>query len=397
MSKWVDYSVAQDAPCGLYVHVPFCETKCGYCDFFSVAVKGRDTAPLVNRIKHELQMRMSNAPGPVRTIFCGGGTPTILPADQLAGLLDAIADAVTLNDVTEYTVEANPATVDAEKAGLLVRGGVSRVSMGVQSFFSEELATLERIHTPDDVEPSVAVLRHCGHLQINLDLIFGIPGQTLDTWSQSLSRAMELGQDHIACYGLMYEPGTVLPAMRRAGKIKPCDENLEADMFECMVETLTADGYEQYETSNFAKPGCRSEHNLIYWRNQPYIGVGPSAAGCFNGRRYKNVADVNGYIRAIDEHGHAEAESETIDTPMLITEMVMMQLRLLEGLSIEVFRRRTGLDPVALFGAALEKFKQQRVLTVSDTHIALTHRGRLFSDAVMRELVLASETGKGTS
>ncbi len=387
MSDRRNSSLAQDASCGLYVHVPFCETKCGYCDFFSVAVKGRDTEPLVDRIKRELRLRLSDLPVPVRTIFCGGGTPTILPADQLDGLLDAIAKVVVPGDVVEFTIEANPATVDVEKAELLVRKGVTRVSMGAQSFFPEELTTLERIHSPDDIAPSVATLRRAGVSQINLDLIFGIPGQTLDTWSQSLIRAIELGPDHIACYGLMYEPGTVLTALRRAGKIKPCDENLEADMYECMVDTITAAGYEQYETSNFARPGCRCEHNLIYWRNQPYIGVGPSAVGCLNGRRYKNVADVAGYVRMIDEHGHAEDESETIDTEKLITEMVMMQLRLVEGLSIESFRRRTGLDPVGLFGTTLHDLKRRGVLTVSDAHIALTHGGRLVGDAVMRELV----------
>ena len=387
MSDCRNFSLAQDASCGLYVHVPFCETKCGYCDFFSVAVKGRDTAPLVDRIKRELRLRLSDRPVPVRTIFCGGGTPTILLVNQLAGLLNASADVVAVDEVTEYTVEANPATVDAEKTELLVSKGVTRVSMGAQSFFPEELTTLERIHSPDDIAPSVATLRRAGVLQINLDLIFGIPGQTLDTWSQSLSRAIELEPDHIACYGLMYEPGTVLTAMRRAGKIKPCDENLEADMYECMVSTFIVAGYEQYETSNFAKPGCRSEHNLIYWRNQPYVGVGPSAVGCLDDRRYKNVADVAGYIRTMDEHGNAEAESETIDTEKLITGMVMMQLRLVEGLSIESFRRRTGMDPVALFGSTLDDLKRREVLTVSDTHIALTQDGRLVSDAVMRELV----------
>lgn len=392
MSDCQESSLAHDSSCGLYVHVPFCETKCGYCDFFSVAVKGYDTALLVDRIKRELRLRLADPPVQVSTVFCGGGTPTILPADQLGGLLDAIAEVVDLHDVAEFTVEANPATVDDEKAELLVRKGVSRVSMGAQSFFPDELATLERIHVPGDIKPSVATLRRCGDLQVNLDLIFGIPGQTLDTWSQSLRRAMELEPDHIACYELMYEPGTVLTAMRSAGKITPCEENLEADMYECMVGTLTAGGYEQYETSNFAKPGCRCEHNLIYWRNQPYIGVGPSAVGCLNGRRYKNVADVAGYIRTMDERGHGEAESETIDTEKLITEMVMMQLRLVEGLSIESFRHRTGLDPVALFGSTLDDLATRGIVTISESHIALTHDGRLVSDAVVRELASAVDS-----
>ena len=189
----------------------------------------------------------------------------------------------------------------------------------------------------------------------------------------------------------MYEPGTVLTALRRTGKIEPCDENLEADMYECMVAMTTEAGYELYETSNFAKPGCRCRHNLVYWRNQPYVGVGPSAAGCLGDRRYKNVADVARYISAMDELDHAEAESETIDTEKLITEIVMMQLRLAEGLSIESFRQRIGTGPVALFGSALDELKGRGVVTVSDTHIALTHDGRLVGDAVMAELVNAVE------
>lgn len=380
--------------CGLYVHVPFCETKCGYCDFFSVAVKDRDTAALVDRIKTELHRRVARATHHVRTIFCGGGTPTILPTDQLAGLLDVINDVVTVGNLAEFTVEANPATVDDEKARLLLQSGVTRVSMGVQSFFPDELDTLERIHSPDDIAPSVATLRRNGIPQINLDLIFGIPGQTRETWTGSLRRAIELEPDHIACYGLMYEPGTRLTAMRSAGRIRPCDEELEADLFDGTVDTLSAAGYEQYEISSFARPGCRCEHNLIYWRNEPYIGVGPSAAGCLDGRRYKNVAHVAGYIRMVDEHGHAEAESEAIDTETLITEMIMMQLRLIEGLSIEAFRRRTGLDPIALFAQTLDPLTDRGLLTVSETHIAFTRRGRLVGDAIMAELVAAFESSE---
>ncbi len=263
--------------------------------------------------------------------------------------------------------------------------------MGAQSFIPEELATLERIHSPDDIAPSVATLRRNGVAQLNLDLIFGIPGQTLETWSQSLHRTIELEPDHIACYGLMYEPGTPLTALRNAGRMIPCEESLEADMFEHMIDTLTAHGYEQYEISNFAKPGCRSEHNLIYWRNQPYIGVGPSAAGCLNGRRYKNVADVAGYVRMMDQQGHAEVETETIDNEKLITELIMMQLRLVEGLSIKAFRRRTGIDPLTLFAPTLDRMADQGLLTVTDTHIALTRAGLLLGDSVMAELVSAAD------
>jgi len=373
-------------PCGLYIHIPFCETKCGYCDFYSVALNDRNPAPLVACIGRELRQRVNGRTHAVRTVFFGGGTPTILPLGELARLLRFLNEAVNVRQLEEFTVEANPATVDDEKAQLLVSSGVGRVSMGAQSFFANELSTLERLHSPEDIAPSVATLRRHGVGQINLDLIFGIPGQTLETWSQSLARAIDLGPDHIACYGLTYEPGTRLTAMRRHGRMTPCDEDLEADMFLATMDTLESAGYRQYEISNYAKPGCECRHNLLYWRNEPYIGVGPSAAGCFNGRRYKNVADVAGYVRLIDRDGHAEVESEFIDTEMLIVELVMMQLRLNEGLSIAAFHERIGLDPRDSFGDTLTRLVDHGLVAVTDTHIALTRSGRLAANTVMADL-----------
>lgn len=375
-----------NADCALYVHIPFCETKCGYCDFYSVAVRDRETAPLVERVARELRQRVADNPRKIRTIFWGGGTPTILPLQQLSLLLECVSASLPLLHVTEFTIEANPTTVDDDKVKLLVAGGVTRVSLGAQSFFPQELATLERIHSPDDIAPSVERLRRNGVAQVNIDLIFGIPGQTLDSWGRSLRRTVDLQPDHIACYGLTYEPGTPLYEMRRSGRIKPVSEQLEADMYLHAVDALVGAGYEQYETSNFAKPCCQCLHNLIYWRNGSYTGVGPSAAGYLDGRRYKNVADIDEYIRRIDADGHAEAESEIVDTRMLATEMIMMQLRLVEGLSIEAFRRRVGVDPVARFGKALERLVELGHVTVTDTHIALTRTGRLISDAIMAEL-----------
>ena len=380
-------STAPYAPCGLYLHIPFCATKCGYCDFYSVAVKDRDTLAVVNRIERELRIRLDGNPRKVRTVFCGGGTPTILPAGQLGGLLETLSQVVLVDGLAELSVEANPGTADEEKAKLLVAAGVNRVSIGAQSFVSGELATLDRRHAPDDTVGSVALLRREGVRQINLDLIFGIPGQTLDTWSESLRRAIELEPDHVACYGLTYEPGTRLSERRQHGQITPCDEQLEADMYLHAIDTLASAGYEQYETSNFARPGCQCLHNLIYWRNGPYIGVGPSSAGYLDGRRYKNVANVDEYVRLMDSQGHAETESEVVDAQMLMTEMIMMQLRLVEGLSVVTFRERTGVDPLTLFGDVLSRLTGQGFITVSDTHIALTRQGRLVSDAVMAELV----------
>ncbi len=373
--------------CGLYVHIPFCQTKCGYCDFYSVPLGKRATAPLVNAVQRELGRRTAATAYPITTIFVGGGTPTLLPPDQLEALLTSLREITARHPVVEFSVEANPATVDDQKASLLTKSGVNRVSMGAQSFFAQELVVLERLHKPDDIPAAVQLLRRHHIAQVNIDLIFGIPGQTLESWALSLRRAVDLAPDHLSCYGLTYEPGTRLTAQRKRGSITPCDENLEAEMLHLTGESLAAAGFEQYEISNYARPGGRCRHNLGYWRNEPYIGVGPSAAGCIGRQRYKNVTDVGAYVRLIGHRGDAVAESETLDNEMMLTEMVMMQLRLVEGLSRASCRERLGIDPVEFFGAVLAKLEGLGLLAATDTHVALTKAGRLVADAVMTELV----------
>ena len=349
-------------------------------------MKDRETAPLVERVIRELTRRIPESRHTVCTVFFGGGTPTLLPADELAGLLRTVGKLVDVAALDEFTVEANPATVADEKAALLVAHGVTRVSMGAQSFFPEELAALERLHTPEDIAPSVATLRRNGIREINLDLIFGIPGQTLDTWGESLRRVLALGPDHVACYGLTFEPGTRLTAQRATGRVRPCDEELEAEMYLLALDTLTAAGYRQYETSNYARPGWESRHNLMYWRNRPYVAVGPSAVGCIGDRRYRNVPDIAAYVRLMDEQGHAEHEVEAVTPEMLMLELPMMQLRLVEGLNLEQFRELTGADGRALFADEIQRFTAGGLLTVDDARMALTRKGRLLSDAVLREL-----------
>ncbi len=374
-------------PLGLYIHVPFCETKCGYCDFYSVPLGDRATSPVVDATLRELDDRTKAAPEPIATIFVGGGTPTLLPPADLQRLMGALATIARQHAVEEFTVEANPATVDEPKARLLVENGVTRVSMGAQSFFPAELAALERLHSPQDIPPSVETLRRCGVRQVNLDLIFGIPGQSLDSWRQSLARAIELAPDHIACYGLTYEPATRLTAQLHHGHVTPCDEDIEADMFNATVDVLGAAGYRQYEISNFARPGCECRHNLLYWRNQPYIGVGPSAAGCLSGRRYKNVPDIAAYVRRMEERGDAEAESETLTREMLALELVMMQMRLSDGLSVSDFRQRVGVDPRHQYAAALSRLVQKGWVTATCHRIALTRAGMLVANRVIAEMV----------
>ena len=313
---------------GLYVHVPFCRVKCGYCDFYS-QVGGPETfEPLVEALLAELDTRVVRPGLAVETIYIGGGTPTVLPIGLLERLLGALRDAgrgirttegvrqkgfppelgcgkgfphQRPHQLVEFTVEANPATVDDCKAALLAECGVDRVSMGAQSFDTGELAVLDREHRPADVAASIEILRRAGLTRFNLDLIFGVPGQTVASWLGSLRAAIDLEPEHLSCYGLTYEAGTPLHARREAGRVRAVDEDAEAEMYLATMETLEAAGYRQYEISNYARPGRECRHNLRYWHNLPGVGLGPSAASYLDGRRWRNVPDTREYVRLMQQ------------------------------------------------------------------------------------------------
>ncbi len=313
----------------------------------------------------------------------------MLPPDEIAHLLTQIQKVTADDELLEFTIEANPGTVDVEKAKVFVSGGVDRVSLGGQSFFPQELKALDRQHGPEEISQAIQLLRDQGIRRVNLDLIFGIPGQTMDSWRESLNRAIDLGVDHLSCYALTYEAGTRLTAARDAGRIAPCGESNEADMYLMMLDVLSDAGYEQYEISNFAKPNEQCQHNLIYWNNGPYVGVGPSAAGCFNDRRYRNVESINAYVKKVDDGVLPEAESENLDRETIITEMVMMQLRTTRGLSLDAFRDRVGSDPLVRFAPVISKLTCLQLIRANDSHIALTRSGLMVADSIMADLLAA--------
>ena len=372
---------------GLYIHTPFCTTKCGYCDFYSVPLAGRAVASLVEALLAELEYRVEAHADKLSTIFVGGGTPTVLPGEELRRLLGAVTAIAGRGRVEEFTVEANPATLDPAKAGLLAEAGVTRVSFGAQSFHSRELAVLERLHGPDDVPRSVEQARRAGLQQIYLDLIFGIPSQTLASWDESLRRALDLAPEHLALYGLTYEPGTALAALRERGRLTPCDEGLERDMYLHAIDRLTAAGFEHYEISNFARPGRRCRHNLACWHNRPYVGIGPSAAGFMNGRRTRNIPDVERYVMMVREQGHAEIESERLDPLAFAGETAMLWLRLIEGIERDAFRRTTGFDPFELFAEPLARHAAAGLLVVDGSRIRLTRDGLCVADSIIVDFI----------
>lgn len=382
--------------CGLYVHIPFCETKCGYCDFYSIPADGQPIDAAVNAIVTELGGWLGELPEAVRTVFIGGGTPTVLSAARLEQVLLTVRQ-VAPGDLAEFTVEANPATVDAEKARLLARHGVGRVSLGAQSFHENELSFLERLHRPEDIAPALDALRGAGIANLNLDLIFGIGGQTVSSWRESLQRALDLNPAHLACYGLTYEPGTALTRQLYLGRAKPCDEDLEAEMYLVAVDLLADAGFEHYEISNFARPGRRCLHNLVYWGNEPYIGVGPSAAGYVHGRRYKNVPNLGNYIKRISETGSAVIEDEELTSRDRAIETVMLQLRLIEGIDLDAFRLTTEVDLASEASIAIGSLHSQGLIETSGGRLRLTRKGLLAADAVISELALALDRGREVS
>ncbi len=369
----------------IYVHVPFCQTICGYCDFYSVRLDAGAVDPLVEALLTELDRAVAGRSWQARSIFVGGGTPTTLPAAALRRLLSRLRELADRD--AEFTVEANPATVSAEIGETLVSCGVNRVSLGAQSFDTSELRVLDRIHRPEQVTETVSILRAAGIANLNLDLIFAIPGQSLRSWQTNLDAALALRPDHLSCYGLTYERGTPLFERLEAGEVVRADVELEAAMYECTIDSLERAGLAQYEISNFARPGFECRHNLVYWSNEPYLGIGPSASGYVDGERYKNIPDAAEYARAVAAGRRPTVHAERLPIAEQARETAMLALRLNAGLSRERFRTRYGADPAAHFAEAVRRHESLGFLEVTDSAIRLTQRGRLVADAVARDFL----------
>lgn len=371
----------------IYAHVPFCHSLCGYCDFFSVVWRPDMVTPLVDALLTELARATTALPLEIETIFVGGGTPTTLAPRDLRRLCTTLADLPRSTAPLEFTVEANPATVTDEIAATLAETGVNRVSIGAQSFQPDELRVLERLHNPAHVPETVRRCRAAGISQVSLDLIFAVPGQSLAAWRDNLDQALALEPDHLSCYALTFEPGTRLHARREAGRVHPLENDLEADMYALTIETLAAAGYEQYEISNFAKPGAACRHNLIYWRNEQYLGIGPAAAGSIADLRYKNVPDLHRYVDAIRSNESPVSEEESGDLAQLAADTIMMGLRLREGISRAAFRRRFGRDPTEMYPQAVARNLDAGLLAQSATHLRLTEQGLFLADSVISDFL----------
>lgn len=361
---------------GLYVHVPFCLRKCRYCDFTSYHFDRVDADLYLRALAREITLRTEGAEYPVvRTVFFGGGTPTTLPGSVLAGMLDELRRHHDFGDDVEVTVEANPGTVDGEKLAALREGGVNRLSLGMQAAQDRLLDILGRAHRVGDVAEAVRLARAAGFANLNLDLIYGLPGQTLADWEETLAAALELEPEHIAAYGLEIHPETPLGEAVARGDLAPADEELELAMYQVLRETLHRAGFVHYEISNFARPGRECRHNLNYWANGDYAGYGPAACSHLDGRRVTNEKDLLAYAGRLFAGEWPVAETEVPDERTRMAETVFLGLRLVAGLSRERFAARFGRDVTAVFGAEIAGLEAKDLVELTPHALRLTGRG----------------------
>ncbi len=372
---------AGPAGLGLYVHVPFCVHKCPYCDFVSGPV---ETAPRRLHLK-ALEQEIRNSPwrtSRVRTVFFGGGTPSELQPSELERLVQALRDAFRIAPEAEWTIECNPGTLPEPKLGQLRRLGFNRVSLGVQSFQDRHLQTLGRIHDAGQALDCYRRLRRVGFDNLNLDLIFAVPGQTLQDWWADLLQALDLEPEHLSLYNLTVEDGTEFGRLKRAGQLRETGEPLAAEMFELAMTWTEAAGFEQYEISNFARPGRRCRHNLIYWRSEEYLGFGLSAASFVGGARWSNTHHLDLYARGAQEGNVPRQSEERLAPRAALGESLMLALRTSDGVRPDELARRHGLQLPPGWVQEFEFFTDQGFLQRQGGLYQLTRPGRLVADSI---------------
>ncbi len=375
---------------GIYIHIPFCRSKCDYCDFYSLA--GRDDRmdqyqkALLSHIKETAPLAQDF---PVDTIYIGGGTPSYYGAKRLKELLGVIRKLYKVEKDAEVTVECNPDSVDVKSLKILHKAGVNRLSMGMQSANACELERIHRIHTPQQVNEAATAARKAGFTNLSLDLIYGLPGQTMDSWKATVEHALSLIPQHLSCYGLKVEEGTPLAARVAQGEVLP-DDDQQADLYLWTVGRLERAGYPQYEISNFAKPGFASRHNLRYWLTQPYIGFGPGAHSDFGGRRYSFVRDLDAYIQGVLQGGDIIDESEIIPKRERCGEYLMLRLRTVQGINEQEYRSTYFMD-FAPLQARLEQFRAQGWAEQTDGRWHFTPKGFLLSNQLIGDLLERQE------
>lgn len=376
---------------GLYLHIPFCRSKCDYCDFYSLAGK-EDRMDEYQKalLRHVVESAVVAHSDPVDSIYIGGGTPTWYGEKRLVELLRTVKRQFTTTKDVEVTIEANPDSVDEKMLRHLRRMGVNRISMGMQSCSDEELRAIHRPHTYQQVEEAVAAVRGAKIRNLNLDLIYGLPGQTMESWQETVEKALSLNPEHLSCYGLTVEEGTPLAQRVARGEQLP-DEDMQATLYLWTVERLAQAGYEQYEISNFAKRGFQSRHNMKYWMGRPYMGLGAAAHSDFGGRRYSFVSNLDAYIQGMLHGDEVVEESEQITRRERGSEYLMLRLRTVHGIDEWEYRREymMNFEPLE---AKLSEFEQRGWAHRQGRRWKFTPEGFLLSNQLIGQLLELQES-----
>ncbi len=369
---------------GLYIHIPYCLHKCGYCDFNSHPENREESEVYVSTLLSEIGHYAPQLAGKtVPTVFFGGGTPTLLPPTSLDKILGIIKQSFNLTEDCEITIEANPATVKQETLEQIRSSGFNRISIGVQSFDADELKLLERVHSVEEIHTTVDRARLAGFKNLSLDLIFGLPQQTPKKWQSHLQQALEKKPDHISAYSLTIEPATAFFKLQERGLLNLPDEEIQLAMFQATFEILPSAGLIQYEISNFSRPGFESRHNLNYWDNGDYLGLGAGASSYLNGERFKNTDLPSRYIRAVQAEGSAVESTEKLDPLHAMGETIMLGLRRLKGIPIEEFENRFQISFEKVYGNVLDPLLDEGLITLNQNRMALSAKGIFLADSVI--------------
>ena len=376
---------------GIYIHIPFCHQICNYCDFNKVFFKNQPVDEYIEAVGREIEMTVKEFPDSftnIETIFLGGGTPTALSAEQISRLLSLISKHISLSNVKEFTSEANPDELTREKLQALLSGGVNRLSMGVQSFDQELLKKIGRTHSNEHVYETIALAKEVGFTNISIDLMYGLPGQTMAQWQDTLEKAMALNLPHYSAYSLIVEPKTIFYIQYAKGKLALPSEDLEAEMYDVLMTTMESRHKTQYEISNFAESGYESIHNKIYWDNDEYAGFGAGAHGYLQGKRYSNHGPIKKYIETVQSGVRPVIHSHPVTKEEKLEEQMFLGLRKVEGVSHSIFEYKLNQPIQQLYAKQIEKLTNDGLLQCDKYGVRLTRKGRFVGNEVFQQFLL---------
>lgn len=371
-------------PTSAYVHIPFCTQICYYCDFSKVFIKNQPVDDYLQALIREFE---SYDIEQLRTLYIGGGTPTSITAQQLDYLLTNLTKHLDLSVLEEFTIEANPGDLTDDKIEVLKKSAVNRVSLGVQTFNDKQLKRIGRCHNESQIYSTIDHLKTAGFDNISIDLIYALPGQTMEDVKENVAKAIALDIPHLSLYSLILEHHTVFMNKMRRGKLNLPQEDLEAEMFEYIIAELEANGFEHYEISNFTKPGFESRHNLMYWDNAEYYGVGAGASGYLNGVRYRNRGPIQHYLKAVSE-GNARLSEEVLTKDEMMEEELFLGLRKKSGVSIAKFEEKFGVSFEERYGQIVTELCQHELLVPDDEVVRMTKKGLFLGDTVAERFIL---------